>query len=157
MKPLFRTVMYTGLLVGTTDLIAAYINQFILTGKFADKLLQYIAGGALGLETSLQGGLWTSALGLFFHYFIATAFTFLFFLIYPKFRLQAYNVFLVGFLYGVFVGMVMGFVVLPLTPLPKFPFDLTRAAVGWCILGVALGIPMAVIARRFYRQRHTAA
>ena len=75
MNRFFKTVLLTGLFVGTTDLLAAYITQWIKTGKFADRMLHYIAGGALGLETSMKGGNGVAFLGLFFHYFIAFAFT----------------------------------------------------------------------------------
>src|SRR5690348_15551459 len=98
MRSFLKTVLLTGLFVGTTDLMAAYVSQYIKTGKFADKMLYYIAGGALGLETSMKGGFWIGALGLLFHYFIAFSFTLLFFLVFPKVRILSYNKYLVGFL-----------------------------------------------------------
>lgn len=153
MKPFFKTVLLTGLLVGVTDLAAAYISQYIKTGQFADKMLYYIAGGALGLETSMKGGFWIGLLGLFFHFFIAFAFTLLFFLLYPKIKLLRYNPYIVGFLYGPVVGLTMKFIVLPMTSLPDSPFVLRTALSGWAILGVVLGIPIAVSANWYYRKQ----
>jgi len=152
MKRFFRTVILTGLFVGATDLIAAYVTQFIKTGKFADKMLYYIAGGGLGLETSLKGGFWIGLLGLFFHFFIAFAFTLFFFLIFPKLKFLWYNKYLVGLLYGLFVNLVMTLVVLPLTALPanKAPFDLKEFLIGGLVLGIALGIPIAWSAYKYY-------
>jgi hypothetical protein len=153
MKSLFNTVLFTGLFVGTTDLIAAYTTQYIKTGKFADKMLQYIAGGALGLETSMQGGFWIGALGLLFHYFIAFSFTLLFFMAYPKIKILSYNKYLVGFLYGPFVASAMNFIILPLTPLPSSEFNFQQALIGWSVLGIVLGIPIAMSAHTFYNKR----
>jgi hypothetical protein len=79
MNRFLKAVLLTGLFVGTTDLVSAYITQWIKTGKFAEKMLNYIAGGALGLENSIPGGNGVALLGLFFHYFIAFSFTLLFF------------------------------------------------------------------------------
>jgi len=52
--------------------------------KFADKMLNYIAGGILGLDTSMQGGNWVAFLGLCIHYTIAFCATLFFFWIFPK-------------------------------------------------------------------------
>lgn len=153
MKSFWKTVLLTGLLVGTTDLIAAYIDQFIKTGKFADKMLYYIAGGALGLETSMQGGFGIGLLGLLFHYFIAFSFTVLFFLLYRALKFSDLNMpslVAIGLLYGPFVGSCMRFIILPLSKLPQNDFDFGKALIGWLVLGVVLGIPIAVSARRFY-------
>ena len=150
MKPLLRRVLLTGLFVGTTDIIAAYVTQYIRTGKFADMMLHYIAGGALGLETSMQGGFWIGLLGLCFHYFIATSFTLLYFLAFPRVKILSFNKFIVGFSYGLFVGACMTFIILPLTRLPDNPFDFQKAIVGWAVLGIVLGIPIAISAYNFY-------
>jgi hypothetical protein len=150
MKPFWKTVFLTGLLVGTLDITAAYISQFIKTGQFAGKMFQYIAGGALGLANSMQGGFWVGLLGFFFHYFIAFLFTLLFFIAYPGLKFRLVNKYLLGFLYGIFVGAFMTFVVLPLTKLPYNSFVFQKAIVGWLILAVAVGIPVAISASRYY-------
>ena len=143
-------VLLTGLFVGTTDLVAAYVSQWIKTGKFADKMLNYIAGGGIGLEASMNGGNWVQLMGLFFHYFIAFSFTLFFFLIFPRLKFLWYNKYLVGMLYGPFVGLTMGQLILKLTPLPSNPFSLSNSIVGWLILGVVLGIPIAYNAYKYY-------
>lgn len=154
MKRFWKTVLLTALLVGTLDITAAYINQFIKTGKFAGKMFQYIAGGALGLENSIPGGFWIGLLGFFFHYFIAFSFTLLFFIAYRRLHFLSFNKYLVGFLYGIFIGVFMTFVVLPLTKLPNNPFVFQNAIVAWLILAVAVGIPVAISASGYYNIRH---
>ena len=150
MSRFFKAVLLTGLFVGTTDLLAAYITQWIKTGKFADRMLHYIAGGALGLETSMQGGNGIAFLGLFFHFFICFAFTLLFFIVFPRLKLLWFNKYLVGMLYAIFVAVVVNQIILPITPLPTSPFNLSQSIIGWITLGVVLGIPIAFNAYKYY-------
>src|ERR1700692_2732361 len=102
MNKFFKAVLLTGLFVGTTDIIFAFVTVFIKSGKFPELMFNYIAGGALGLETAVKGGTGTAFLGLFFHYFIAFAFTLFFFWIFPKIKILSFNKYLVGMLYAVF-------------------------------------------------------
>lgn len=155
MTRFFRTVLLTGLFVGVTDLIAAYVSQFIKTGRFADKMLYYIAGGGLGLDVSMKGGFWIGLLGLFFHFFIAFAFTLFFFLIFPKLQLQRYNKYLVGILYAIFVNRTMALIVLPLTKLPpnKASIDWVNLLITWGVLSLVVGIPIAISAYRYYERK----
>src|SRR5258708_847486 len=137
MKRFWSMVLLTTLFVGTTDLILAYSTQFIKTGKFADKMLYYLAGGALGLETSMKGGFWTGFLGLFFHYFISFSFTLLVFLVYPRLKMRSLNLYwllVLGMLYSPFVQCFMHFIVLPLTRLPaRGPLNIQKELIGWII------------------------
>jgi hypothetical protein len=150
MRSFFKATLLTGLLVGTTDIIAAAISVWINSGNFPVRMLHYIAGGALGLETSMKGGPGIALFGLLIHYFIAYSWTLFFFTIFPKLKFLSFNKYGVGLLYGYFVGAMMNFVILPMTPLPNNPFVFTRALIGWTILGVVLGIPIAISAYRFY-------
>jgi hypothetical protein len=151
MNKFFKTVLLTGLFVGTTDILSAYVMVYIQNGKFAAKMFNYIAGGALGLKTSLSGGAAVEALGLFFHYFIAFAFTLFFFWIFPKIKFLSFNKYLIGMLYAVFVNVVMEQLILRLTPLPADgPFSLSHAYITWVVLGVLFGIPIAYNAYKYY-------
>ena len=150
MSRFFKTVLLTALFVGTTDLVAAYVTQWMKTGKFAERMLHYIAGGALGWQTSMKGGNGVAFLGLFFHYFIAFAFTLFFFLVFPRLKFLWFNKYLVGMLYGIFVAVMMSHVILPITPLPDSPFNLSRAIIHWLTLGVVLGIPIAYNAYGYF-------
>jgi len=98
----------------------------------------------------MQGGFWIGLLGLFFHFFIAFSFTLLFFLAYPKIKLLRYNPYIVGFFYGWFIGLFMNLVVLRLSALPTPVIEFPKVLIGWTILGVVLGIPVALIARWYY-------
>ena len=156
-KKFYKTVLLTGLFVGTTDLLSAYIGVTIRRGTFPKAMLLYIAGGAMGLKDSLQGGNWVALLGLFFHYFIAYSFTLFFFLIFPRLTFLSYNKYLVGMLYAIFVDLVMGQLILPLSRLPTSPFDLSGSIINWMTFGVVFGIPIAISAYRYYRVNVTIA
>lgn len=158
MKSFWKSVLLTALFVGTTDLILAYSDQFIKTGKFADKMLFYIAGGALGLETSMQGGFWIGLLGLTFHYFIAFSFTLLVYTVFSKLKMQSLNLFwllVLGMLYSPFVNCFMRYIVLPLTRLPpQKPLDIQKVLLGWIVFGIVFSIPIFISASRYYNRQY---
>jgi hypothetical protein len=147
---LFKTVLLTGLLVGTLDISYAYINVTVQSGKFPGKMFNYIAGGALGLDTSLHGGTPVAFLGLFFHYFIAMAYTVFFFLLFPRLKFLWYNTYLVGILYAVFVEVTMSQVILRISRVPSGQFNLNTIFPDWVIFGVVFGIPIAYNAYKYY-------
>ncbi len=150
MNKFFKTVLLTWLFAGTTDIISAFITVYIHSGKFPAKMFHYIAGGALGLKTAIAGGNAVAFLGLFFHYFIAFAFTLLFFLLLPRVKFLSFNKYLIGMLYAVFVNQVMEQLILRLTPLPSGTFDLANEYIGWISFGIVFGIPIAWNAYKYY-------
>ncbi|HEY4324395.1 MAG TPA: hypothetical protein VGN20_10430 [Mucilaginibacter sp.] len=151
MNKFFKTVLLTGLFVGTADLLSAFVSVYIQSGKFAEKMFNYIAGGALGLETSMNGAAGVEFLGLFFHYFIAFAFTLFFFWIFPRIKVLSCNKYLVGMLYAVFVNVIMEQVILRFTPLPGRSFSLAHSYINWVVLGVLFGIPIVNNTYEYYR------
>jgi len=153
MKPFVKASLLAGLLAGTLDLIVAILVTWFRSGNFPSKILHFIAGGLIGLETSMKGGFAIATLGLAIHYFIACSWTLLFFILIPKLKFQAINKYLAGAVYGMFVGVMMTFVILPLTRLPQTPFQLQNAVIGWLVLSVALGLPIAIRAYSFYESK----
>jgi hypothetical protein len=151
MNRFFKTGLLTGLFVGTTDLIFAYISVFIQNGKFPEGMLNYIAGGVLGLSVSMKGGNPAALLGLLIHYVIALLFTFFFFWVFPKWKGLSLNKYLVGMLYAVIVHLTMTFLILPLTPLGSGTFVLSRALIDWYSFGVVFGIPIVYQTYKYYR------
>ena len=145
-----KTVLLTGLFVGTTDILSAFVMISAKSGHFPKEMFHYIAGAALGIQNGLNGGIWTNLLGLFFHYLIAGTATLAFFTALPRVRALRFNKYLVGMLYAVFVNLFMTFAVLPLTALPPGGFDFARTFIDWIVLGCLLGIPIAFNAYRFY-------
>lgn len=153
MKPFTKAVLLTALLAGTLDIISAFLSHYFRTGEFATKMFQYIAGGALGLKTSLPGGAGVIALGVFCHYFISFLFTLFYFLIYPKARLASVNKYVAGLVYGIFVWAVMNLLVLPMSMLPSTPIKWPGFLIGMGILMVMIGLPVAIRAHNYYKIR----
>ncbi|OXB06338.1 DUF1440 domain-containing protein [Flavobacterium plurextorum] len=154
MKSKSRTVLSSGLLAGTLDILAAILIYAVLLHKTtAEKILQSIASGIFKQEAYI-GGSQMAVYGLLLHYFIAFAFAYFFFKIYPYFPFLQKNTVFSGVLYGLFVWIVMSLIVLPIT-FPKLPskhFDFPLL-LSILILIFCVGIPIAFITKKHYTYR----
>jgi hypothetical protein len=150
MRLLSKRLLITGLIAGTLDILAAYVNVFIKTGRISRRMFQYIAGGALGLKNSLNGGVPVILLGIFFHYFIAFSFTLFFFYLYRKNRVFGLNKYVAALLYGYFIWAVMNLIVLPLSALPDSTIKIGSALLDGAILAVMIGLPASLSASTYY-------
>jgi hypothetical protein len=147
MSLFYKRLLITILIAGTLDITSAYVNIFIKTGRISRKMFQYIAGGALGLKNTLNGGVSVILLGIFFHYFIVLCFTLFFFLLYRKNRIFGINKYLAALLFGIFIWAVMNLVVLPLSALPPSKIRIGNALLDSLILAVMIGLPVSLSAR----------
>lgn len=143
----YRAIFWAGLIAGTMDISAAFTTSALRGGTPA-RLLRYIAGGLLGPE-AFQGGTGTAALGLALHFLIATAWAAIYYAASRKLRVLVRRPILCGLLYGMVVYCVMNLVVLPLSALPKPTFTLSGVLIGASILMVCIGLPIALIVRRY--------
>jgi hypothetical protein len=150
MSPFYKRLLLTALIAGTLDILSAYANIFIRTGKITRRMFQYIAGGALGLKNTLDGGAPVILLGIFFHYVIAFSFTLFFFFLYRKNRVFGLNKYLAALLYGIFIWAVMNLVVLPLSALPPGKITVGKALLDASILAVMIGLPVSLSAGAYY-------
>lgn len=153
-----KAVLVVTAIAGTLDIIAAHLHIWGATGRFPTTVFKGIAGGALGRERAMQGGLSIVALGVFFHFFISFAFTLLFFLLYPRLAVLRTNIYAVSTGYGLFVWTVMTYVVLPLSALPwRAPnFSNMHTYIGMVVMTVLFGLPIALGVARFYRRAPSA-
>jgi hypothetical protein len=149
---LVTTIVSAALLVGTLDALGATINYLVSGRKDAGKLFQYIASAVFGAN-AYTGGTAMIILGVLFHYIVASLFTLCFFLLYPRMKLLSVNRFVTGILYGIFIWLVMTFLVVPLTRIPAKTVYLKPAIIGASILIVAIGIPLSYIAKAYYSKR----
>jgi hypothetical protein len=147
-----KRLLVTVLIAGTLDITSAYANIYIQTGHISRRMFQYIAGGALGLKNTLNGGVPVILLGIFFHYFVVFCFTRFFFFLYRKNRIFGLNKYLAALLYGIFIWTVMNAVVLPLSALPRGKIEPGRAALDCVILAVMIGLPVSLSASAYYRK-----
>lgn len=144
---LLTNILITGLIAGTLDILAAI---FLLAGGNAAGVLKYIASGAFG-QSALIGGSEMIVWGLVFHYAIALGWTAAFFLLYPKLPFLRRNKWLNAAAYGVLVWALMNLVVLPLSNIAPQAFTASGVLKNMAILVVCIGLPVALLADRFYR------
>ena len=78
-----KTILLSGLLVGTLDILAACTDFYIARGKNPVAVLNYVASGIIG-KTAFSGGSGVALLGLLCHFIIAFSFTGFFFWLYSK-------------------------------------------------------------------------
>jgi hypothetical protein len=135
------------LLVGTLDIATAFADYYIQTGKGPDGVLRYIAGSLFG-PSAFTGGSEMIVYGLLLHYLIALIFTIIFYLIYPKIPLMAQHPVAAAVLYGIFIWLVMTFIVVPSTKIKTGPFDWLRAVKAIIILVLMIGVPLSLLARK---------
>src|SRR5260370_40044269 len=142
----YRAMGWAGLLAGTLDMTVATV-EYGLKGKGPVYLFQVIAGGLLGMP-SFQGGLATAALGVFFHFLIATTAAAVFYLASRKFKFLVQHAIPSGLLYGVGVYIFMYDIVLPLSAYHKkiaIPPRVQDVAVHMFMVG----LPISLMMRKF--------
>ncbi|CAC9973202.1 DUF1440 domain-containing protein [Flavobacterium panici] len=146
-----KTILYSGLLAGTLDILAAiFVYSVILHQTTAEKILQSIASGIFK-QHAYTGGTQMVFYGLLLHYFIAFAFAYFYYKIYPHVPILKKNIVVSGIVYGIFVWIVMNLIVLPIV-FPKLPskeFDLPLI-ISVLILIVCIGLPIAFVTKKSY-------
>ena len=143
-----RTILWAGLVAGTLDLTAALI-VYTRSGPAAIHLLQGIASGLIG-KAAMDGGAATAALGVVCHFFIATSWAAIFYAASRRVGFLLEHPLVSGIVYGgVVVYGVMNHIVVPLSAIGPRPFTLHGAIKADVILVFCIGIPIAIIVRRF--------
>jgi hypothetical protein len=151
-KSVGKAIFYTGTICGFLDGVAAVLYYLISGGKNPVMIFNFIASGVFG-RAAFSGGLPMAFLGLLFHFAIATVWTAVFYLAYPKINFVQKNTVIGGIVYGVLVWIIMNMVILPLSRVPAMPFDVAKAIVNILILVLAIGLPVSIMANRFYTQK----
>lgn len=154
MSNLFSKIIKAGVIVGTLDILSAFIHYFNKTGKTDFySILKFIASGIFGKE-AFNGGNMMILSGLILHYVIAFAFTIFFFWLFPKTTFFSTNKILTGIIFGIFVWLVMNLVVVPLSNIGHRPFTMVNAIINVIILIVCIGIPLSFMANSFYKKEY---
>ena len=145
----FRTILVGGLIAGTLDISYACIFSYIRRGTSPVRVLQSVASGALG-RSAFDGGAKTAALGLVFHFLIATIAAAVYYLASRPLRFLVNQAIICGPLYGVGVYLFMNFVVLPLSAIgSRPPLPLPVLIGGLLIHMFGIGLPIALVVRRY--------
>jgi len=145
-----QPVVWAGLIAGTLDLIAACASAWLRSGVSPDRVAQFIASGVLG-AASFNGGAKAVALGVAFHFLIATVAATVFYLASRSLLILIERPITFGLLYGVVVHLFMTQVVLPISNVTQRPQTLSGFIIGMLIIMFCVGLPIALVVRRFSR------
>ncbi|HEV2837057.1 MAG TPA: hypothetical protein VGW58_17195 [Pyrinomonadaceae bacterium] len=145
-------IFWGGLIAGALDIIAACVSSWLRAGFPPTRVLQSVASGILG-AAAYSGGAKIAVLGLALHFFIATTWTTVFYFASRKLRFLIERPVTWGLVYGLIVYAFMNFVVLPLSAFPqRTPPRLSGRIIGLLIIMFCVGLPIALIVRRFSRR-----
>lgn len=156
-RSLFASALTAGLVAGTLDITAACIQAYLKTGTTPSQVLKYVASGAVDPKTFSNDTMLAVA-GLLVHFTIAILFAFFFFFLAKLIPSLVKYPILIGILYGVFVWGAMRFIILPyisrLNPKPIVGQEaMKNAAIAAAIIVVCVGIPVVLLARRYFRTK----
>ena len=143
-KSKFVTVLQTCLLTGTLDALAALLISYKIPPAV---IFKFIASGWFGRQ-AMSGGTSMILWGLVFHYLIAAFFTATLFWLYPRIVNVLKNKYMIGILYGLVIWIIMNYIVLPITNIPKSNshLELISLLKGIAALIICVGLPVALIA-----------
>ena len=142
-------VLAGGLVAGTFDITYACVFWAIKAGVSPERIFQSVARGLLG-AASFRGGAATAALGLFLHYFIATAMSVVYYFAAREWApLHKYPL-RCGAVYGLCAYIVMTYVVVPLSAAGGGggPQDKLWVALSILVHMFLIGVPIAYFTRR---------
>jgi hypothetical protein len=142
-------IFWGGLLAGIGDITQAFV-VFGYYGAKPFRILQSIPRGIFGARTMQMG--WTSAiLGLVIHFTIAFTAAAVYYLASRRMRALIERPVLFGLLYGEAVFLFMYFVVMPLSAIGFPKFSTATYITGPLGHTVLVGLPIALMTRRFSR------
>ena len=143
-----RVIFWAGLIAGTLDLTGACVVSWLRAGVTPVRVFQSVASGLYG-SASFTGGAKTAVLGVVLHFIIATTAAAVYYLASRRLRFLINQTIIAGVLYGVVVYLFMNFVVLPLSAVTRRPVPLSGRIIGMSIIIFCVGLPIAIIVRRF--------
>ncbi len=144
-----KAILAGGLIAGMLDIVYACTVSFLADGVSPLRVLQYIAGGLVGLAHSMQGGLATAILGLALHFGITLGMAAIFVAATRWLpQVQRWPI-VAGVFYGLATWVAMNFVVVPLSAIGDRPQSPNWQMIGQIAAHIFLvGIPIALAARR---------
>jgi hypothetical protein len=146
---IWKQILKLTLLVGSLDIIAAFMNGYFRNGLMPATILKFIASGVFG-EEAYSRGYDMMAIGLVFHFVIAFACTAIFFSVYPHIGFLKKSHLLNSFLIGLIAWSITTLVIMPLSKTATIPFNLLSAAIAIGILIICIGLPLSISAKKFY-------
>ena len=145
----FKTILFAWLLAGSLDILSAFVDYYIRTGKGPAGVLKFIASGVFG-KAAFGGEESMVWMGLLLHFVIALLFTTVFFLLYPRLKFLHIDIALSAIIMGISTWLIMNLVVVPLSNTPKYAFNPANAIKAMLILIFMIGFPLSVIFKNYY-------
>lgn len=145
-----QPIFLGGLIAGTLDICAAFLTAWLRANVSPVRVLYFVASGLIG-QGAAQGGTKIAALGLALHFLIATTWTIVFYLASRKLLFLIERPVMFGLLYGVVVYLFMNLVVIPLSRVPPRPITFVGTTIGVLTIMFCIGLPIALIVRRYSR------
>jgi hypothetical protein len=150
---MIRAIVSGGLVVGTLDLLDAFIFFGLRSGAQPMGILHSIAAGLVGRDAARAGGVSTAILGVFAHYLVAFCIVATYVLlsrIIPALRKQWV---VCGLVFGVAAYFVMTWFVVPMSSAGNGQITFTMPATPVMINGILIhmfgvGLPAAYFASR---------
>jgi hypothetical protein len=143
-------ILAAGGAAGALDILAAFATT-IARGHRPVGVLKAIASGLLGPDAFSRGN-GVAALGLFLHFFIATGWAAIYWLLSRRFPVLVRRPVPAGALYGIAVFWLMRLVVVPLSAAPDFSDgSVTGILRGMAIHITCVGLPIALVLSRAAR------
>lgn len=148
-----KTILIAGAIAGILDISYACIFNYQRRGMTPMAVLQSVASGAVGPENATKGGVKTAALGLFFHFLIATTAAAVYYLASRVIRFMITHAVISGILYGLCVylfmyGIIFRVAAFHSTRLPwDYPWIVLLCNLGIHMFGI--GLPIALVTRKF--------
>lgn len=148
-KSIYGTVIKAWLLVGTLDILSAFSYAYLKSGISPATILQYINKTAFR-KTELDVSIWATVSGLLIHYGIALGWTIIFFILFRNIKAMRSQIIVTAILYGLFVWCMMNLLIVPVWAQKAFVLKPSSAIINAIILMFAIGLPLSVIAKKFY-------
>src|SRR4029453_11821005 len=143
-----RAILYGTLVVGTLDIVDAFVFFGLRSGSTPMRILQSIASGGVG-GAGYTGGAGAAALGAVTHYFIAFGIVATYFVVSRRVAVLTRHPIACGIVYGLLVYLFMNRVVIPLSAIGAASWPvLPVLANGLLIHACGIGIPSAIFAAR---------
>lgn len=146
-----KTIIWSGLAAGILDGLAAMIVFHIWFKLTPGQVMQFIASGVFG-PSSFTGGTNMVFAGIFFHFVIAYIFAAFYYFVFPKLSFLRTKPVIAGLIYGFGIWLVMNMLVIPLSQIQPSPFNAGLAAVSVVWHMVLVGLPIAVITKKFFNR-----
>jgi len=143
----FPAIAWATLIAGVLDISSAFLLSYP-KGVGPSNVLQGVAAGLVGREAAINGGVATAGLGLAIHFFIAFVISSIFYVASRKLIFLTQHPVVSGLLYGTIVYGFMYWIVMPLA-YPVVHPSVSRDVTAVCVHMLLIGLPIALIVRRF--------